>query len=286
MFNLAKRNLRIFFRQKTSVFFSLLGVFIVIGLYVLFLGDVWQSSLEQMNIEGIEALMANWIMAGVVSITPVTTAMGAFGIMVEDESAGSIKDFYTAPVKRTAIVGGYVISACTISLALSLVAFALGEIYIVSVGGSVLAPVQMIKMLGAIAGSVLMSGAMIFFVASFIKSNNAFATLSNIIGALIGFVTGIYLPMDMLPDAVKWVVKLFPPSHASALMRQIMMKDSMAACFNGAPAEYLTDFKEAFGVVFTFGSYTAAPQIHTAVILISAAVFFALAVLRVRLKNK
>jgi len=37
MFNLAVRNLKIFFRQKSTVFFSLLGVFVIIGLYVLFL---------------------------------------------------------------------------------------------------------------------------------------------------------------------------------------------------------------------------------------------------------
>ena len=35
--NLVKRNLKLYFRDKVSVFFSLLGVFIIIGLYVIFL---------------------------------------------------------------------------------------------------------------------------------------------------------------------------------------------------------------------------------------------------------
>lgn len=36
MINLAVRNLKIFFRDKSSVFFSFLSVIIIIGLYVLF----------------------------------------------------------------------------------------------------------------------------------------------------------------------------------------------------------------------------------------------------------
>ena len=39
MLNFTQRNLKVFFRQKSAVFFSLLGVILVIGLYVLFLGD-------------------------------------------------------------------------------------------------------------------------------------------------------------------------------------------------------------------------------------------------------
>ena len=48
MIGMAKRNLKLFFRDKSAVFFSLLAVFIIIGLYALFLGDVWTGSMEGM----------------------------------------------------------------------------------------------------------------------------------------------------------------------------------------------------------------------------------------------
>ncbi|HCD44303.1 MAG TPA: ABC transporter, partial [Lachnoclostridium sp.] len=35
-----ERNLKLFFRDRSAVFFYLLSVFIIIGLYALFLGDV------------------------------------------------------------------------------------------------------------------------------------------------------------------------------------------------------------------------------------------------------
>ena len=49
MLAFANRNLKVFFRDKTAVFFSLLAVFIVLGLYVLFLGDAWADSLQNIK---------------------------------------------------------------------------------------------------------------------------------------------------------------------------------------------------------------------------------------------
>ena len=43
---LIKRNMLLFFRDKTTVFFSLLAVFIIIGLYALFLGDIMEETLR------------------------------------------------------------------------------------------------------------------------------------------------------------------------------------------------------------------------------------------------
>ena len=44
-----KRNVRLFFRDRSAVFFSLLAVLIIIGLYALFLGDVWLSDFPGTN---------------------------------------------------------------------------------------------------------------------------------------------------------------------------------------------------------------------------------------------
>ena len=49
MIAFAKRNLKLFFRDKSSVFFSLLSVLIVLGLYVLFLGDQLVSSMKDVT---------------------------------------------------------------------------------------------------------------------------------------------------------------------------------------------------------------------------------------------
>lgn len=100
MIGFTKRNLKVFFKDKTSVFFSLLSVFIIIGLYMLFLGDVWVSSFD--GLEGVRYLMDSWIIAGLLTVTSVTTAMGAFGIMVEDRTKKSTKISFPHPLKVVA----------------------------------------------------------------------------------------------------------------------------------------------------------------------------------------
>ncbi|MGL5255370.1 MAG: ABC transporter permease, partial [Brevinema sp.] len=44
------RNLKLFFRDKSAVFFSLLAIFVIIALYAVFLGDVWLSD----DLKGVE----------------------------------------------------------------------------------------------------------------------------------------------------------------------------------------------------------------------------------------
>ncbi|MDD4543026.1 MAG: ABC transporter permease, partial [Clostridia bacterium] len=39
-----KRNLMVFFKDKSAVFFSLLATLIIVALYLLFLGDTWSNS--------------------------------------------------------------------------------------------------------------------------------------------------------------------------------------------------------------------------------------------------
>ena len=70
MISFVSRNLKVFFRDKTAVFFSLLAVLIVLGLYIFFLGDVWVDSFP--NIKGVKNLMNCWIIAELIGVTSVT----------------------------------------------------------------------------------------------------------------------------------------------------------------------------------------------------------------------
>lgn len=276
MLNLTVRNLKIYFRQKSAVFFSMLGVFIIIGLYALFLGDVWVRSY---NFPGADILMSNWIIAGIVAVTSITTTMGAFGTMVEDRVTKNNKDLFASPVKRHKIVGGYILSAYIIGIIMSLLAFVVGEIYIVASGGEFLSFLSLIKMLGVILISVLASSSIVFFIVSFFYSTTAFATASTILGTLIGFLTGIYIPIGVLPDTIQMIIKLFPVSHAGALMRQIMMTSSFEKL--AIPPNYLSELKQMTGVIYMYGNHEATPAIHILVLFGTSLIFFLLSILNV-----
>lgn len=283
MFNLAQRNFRLFFRDKSTVFFSLLAVFIIIGLYVLFLGDTIASDMK--DIKDARFLMDSWIMGGLLAVTSVTTTMGAFGTMVEDRAKGTAKDFYASPLKRYQIAGGYVISSFMVGIIMCVITFILAEIYIVANGGELLPMLSIVKVLGLILLSVLSSSAMVFFLVSFFTSINAFATGSTVIGTLIGFLTGIYIPIGNLPDAVQLVVKIFPVTHAGVLFRQVFMDAPLQTAFGDLPAKAGETFKEELGVVLTFGDHTLQASTHILVLLGVTLLFFALAVWNISCKK-
>lgn len=284
MIGFAKRNLLLFFKDKSTVFFSLLAVFIIIGLYALFLGDVWTS--EYKGIANIRFLMDSWIMAGLLAVTSVTTTMGAFGTLVSDREKNIIKDFNSSPISRSSIAGGYVISAFLIGCIMSVVALVLVEIYIVASGGKLLSVVAFAKVFGLILVCTLVNTSIVFFVVSFFKSNNAFATASTVIGTLIGFMTGIYLPVGALPDAVQFVIKIFPISHAVSIFRQVIMDVPLSEAFAGAPAETLIEFEKMMGVTYYFGDYKVTAWISILVLIVTTVVCFGLAVLNMTRKSK
>lgn len=281
---LTKRNLLVFFRDKSAVFFSFLAVIIIIGLYALFLGDVWVSSFN--NMSGVRYMMDSWIMAGILAVTSVTATMGAFGTMVDDRTKKITKDIYSTPVRRGAVSGGYVLSAYIIGVILSLAALVLAEVYIVAFGGKLLGFTALLKVLGLILFSCFANTSLVLFIVSFFNSASGFAAASTVIGTMIGFLTGIYLPVGNLPEGVQAVVKLFPVSHAAVLFRQVMMEDAMSASFSGAPAQALTEFKETMGVTFRFGSYTVTPAVSALVLLATAVVFYGLSILNMSRKKK
>ena len=284
MISFVSRNLKVFFRDKTAVFFSLLAVLIVLGLYIFFLGDVWVDSFP--NIKGVKNLMNCWIIAGLIGVTSVTANMGAFGTMIEDKSKNKIKDFYVSPIKKSKIVGGYIISSFIVGSMMSVVTLIISQIYLVYSGVDVLNFKELTEVFLIILMTSLSNSAMILFIVSLFSSEKAFSTASTIVGTLIGFITGIYLPISMLPDSVQIIVKLFPTSHGISILRQIFMKKQMDISFEDVPTNYINEFKESMGVVYYINDKLVSNTASVFILIASTIIFFFLAVLILYKKKK
>jgi len=123
---------------------------------------------------------------------------------------------------------------------------------------------------------------MVCFIVSFLKSHGAFSTVSTILGTLVGFLMGIYLPIGVLPEAVQTVIKLFPPSHSAMLLRQTIMESATQSSFEGIPAVYLEEFREMMGVVYRFGDYEVSPLVSIVSLFATALLFYGLSLLNMR----
>ena len=284
---LVKRILLLFFRDKANVFFSLLAVLIIIGLYVLFLGNMMERDLQaQLGSQSDKAgvVMACIILAGMAAVTSVTSGMGAIGICVADKQ-GAAKDFHTSPVSRGKITFSYIIGTGAVGFIMTGAALALSLAYIAYNGGWIpSAPQDIARLLFAAALSVLCGNALVFFISIFIKSQNAFSALSTVVGTLIGFLMGIYIPVGSLPESVQWAVKCFPMTHAASMFKQVLADGELAALFSHAPPEALDGFRKSFGVVLSYGGFTGGYWFSAAVLAASTAVFYALSLIFMRKK--
>lgn len=256
---LTGRNLKLYFRDRTSVFFSLLSVLIVIVLYVLFLAElqidaVNQASNNMIPKDDLSYLINSWILAGLLSITTVTSTLGAYGTMVNDRERKIIMDFKSAPKLGMLYPLVSITTAFIVGSIISIISFATYSIYIYISSGYYFTLIQNLQCLGLIALSALMSAALMGFMVSFFKSNGAFTSASLIIGTVIGFVNGLYVPIGSLPNTVRKSIIFLPFGHIASLFRQVLMSESIELAFKGAPKEVSSQYIREFGVKLEWSS--------------------------------
>lgn len=254
LISLISRNNKVFLRNKLLVFFSLLSVLIAVGLYAIFLQKLQVDSIKQfipVN-NDIEILVSEWMVAGILTTTAMTSTLGVFGIYIQDLESKRTADFLVTSASRFKIQLSYVFSSLIIGLAMTFVAFICCEIFIVAIGGDLLSFVAFIKVLTLLVLAVLLSAMLNLLIVLFINSETAFSTVNTIIGTLIGFLCAIYVPMGVLPSAVQTVIHFFPVSHITVLLRQVFMEQSLHSVFADAIA-YEKSYKLTYGVAYKIG---------------------------------
>lgn len=289
MLALIKRNIKIYLRNRGAWLASLLTVFIIIGLYALFLGDQLSRGFEGIGLEEPRLLTDSWIMAGIISIMPLSISLGAVSI-VSDRSKGLIKDFYCSPISRSKITLGYILSLAIISFLITVIGFALGEIYITANGGELLSLADMLRVLGIIAVDDLATTSIVMFIAMFITSESAYSAICTVIGTISGFITGIYIPVGSLPEGVAAAVKCFPISHAGSMLRQIFTADAIAKCTKNIPTDLKPDVLEQInsemGIIYSFGDHTVTDFESIIILAATAVLFFVLTAVAARRKKR
>jgi multidrug/hemolysin transport system permease protein len=284
--HLAARNIRVYLRDRTAVFFSLLSVFIIIGLYAVFLGATNVRSIENMakgaNASDVRWLVDSWIMAGILVVNSITVSLGLFGIMIDDEAKKRIHAYLVAPVSRGRLVAGYLVASNAVGLLLSGVAFVLVELYIVVSGGHLLSLDQMVKVIGLLIINVISSSSIVFFLVSFIRSASAFSTLSTILGTIIGFITGIYVPVGVLPEFLQTIIKFVPATHSAAMLRQIFMAEPLKLVFANAPAGVQTEYTRIYGVDVIVSGKPLSMLVMLGIVIGTGLIFLVFSILRMR----
>ena len=283
MGSLTARNLKVFFRDHTAVVMSFFSDFIMIGLYILFLRDQLAQGLDFPEADN---LINAWIISGIVAVTSMTAPLSGLGVMVEDRVSGIERDFLVAPLPRSALTGAYAVSSFCIGAVLTLCTFVLGEIFIVAAGGETLSMDEMLLAIAGVLLSVASSGAIVFFITSLLRSSSAYGMVSLIVGVLVGFLTGAYIPVGALSEEMQWIVKLFPVAYSSSFFRMVLTAAPIEAASGGAPDTFLEGLQGELGVFYDFDGVHTTMQTAVWVMIATASTFFVLTWINFSIKKK
>ena len=247
MFELISRNRKVYTRDRLAFLMSFLSVIILILVYQVFLGqiqiDAIKEALGSDTASSDTIKMVNyWLISGLTTIVSMTSTLGAFGVMVSDKEKKLSEDFK--------VELSYAIFAILFGIILTMFScvFAIG---IFNGFSSLLdySAMDYLKIFGIVSLSTVLSATIVLPVLAFIRTSSAFTTLSTIVGTFIGFISGVYLSIGSVGETLQQVMSWFPMTQVNALLKQVLMKDSIAQVFDSAPSSVVNEYKESYGVV-------------------------------------
>lgn len=286
---LSIRNLRLFVRDKALVFFSFLSVIIILGLYVLFLGDIQVQNIRsmiQMDIPEIDALVYAWMLPGLIAVASITLSLGNMGRLVDDAQGENLNDFLVSPLKRTQLILSYLISSIIITSIISVCMFALSIVIVKLKGGPWLNLEQILQSFGIIVLLIISSALLSLYIASWVKTQNTYGVVNSMVGTFIGFVTGAYMPMGIMPVFVQNMFNILPVSLGASLLRQVYLSPILDTVFKNAPVEILSEYRYFQGVDLKVFGRILTPEFMYIGILVSIVLLFILNFLRFKNLSK
>lgn len=273
---LAKRNCLCFFRDRANVMFSLMAALIVVMLYLLVLRDMMISNYP--GLPGVDHLIDAWVLAGLMGIISLTSCMGALQTMNTDRSEGKDVDLMVTPMSPWKSSCGYILGTFAAAMLMSLAMMVLALAYLAASGcpmsGTGIALAFVLAVPSCLSGCIVMYG-----LTSFLKSSGAFAGFFSIVSVLVGFLTGIYMPMGSMPDGMQVVGTAMPATHFAALFRQLIAGDALDRSFAGADA---SQFRLDMGFDLHFGDFMFDAWTSLIYVTVFTAVFVVIAVIRMK----
>ena len=285
LISFSKRNILIFFRDKGSVFYSVFSVLITFAVYLLFLSGSYSRDVPIELKTYFLNMQDEWLMAGILAMTSFSTVFNSMGLLPFDKRIKSIDDFYSSPISRNVIAGGYIIASIVTGLMMSTIAFICTQLFL-KIRGGYLVPISSYPLVFLyVLLSLIFSSSLAFTIALYGKTPRSYGSFTNVLLTLLGFLTGIYIPMGYMSKFLQTAIKLFPISHIAALLRQVFTAKSFANNLILMPKEWNTEIRTALGIDLYAGQTYITPWKSIVFVVVVSIILFIISVYKLD-KNK
>ncbi len=260
--DLTKRNIKLYWRDKSSVFTSLLSSIIIIALFILFLGKSFITNTHELFSEygtidsaGVSSLIFSWVLAGIIVLNSISIPQILLSRIIHDKESKTLHDFYVIPFKRSIIAMSYIASALLVGTVITFLSFLIGESYIYMTSGYLFSFTVHLKVFGIIVLCTTSFSSLMFLVYMFIKTSSTIGGITAFTSSVGGFLAGVYITIGGLSGVIKDVVSANPLAHATAFIRSILMTPFIDTLFNNVPNEVVTEFSDIMAVNLYVGNF-------------------------------
>lgn len=245
------RNIKIFMRNRIQLVFTIIMPF--------FFLYVFSAIFKNEAIEN----PVNYMLAGIVITTVFQTALTIASSTIDDIVSGFMKEVLVSPVKRIQVAIGQLLSAATIATFQGILILIIG--YFIGLKfTSYQTPLLVFGMM--ILVGLVFSG-LGLFLAALIKNSQTFQVVITAISMPLTFLSGAYIPLSLLPDALKFIAYLNPMTYTTATFRTIILEKT------GLSTQQLIDEQLAF----QFGSFVVTPLMSLLIVVVFGVIFLMLA---------
>lgn len=250
---LTKRNMLLFLKNRMTVIFSLLAPLLLLVFFVLFMSDMQVSLITGMlevevDTKIVQNIVNSWMISGVVSIACLTVALNSMLVIIADKEKKTVNDFTASPVRPIVLICSYFASSFILTFSLCLIVLIGGMIFITAASGIFFTFSEIMELLLILFLSCLSADIFMLCIMSNFKSGAASAAFSGVFSALIGFITGAYIPMSMIPLGVQNFANLIPGSHSTGLFRNLFVNKALSALPDTIPTEFLDSINQNYSL--------------------------------------
>jgi ABC-2 type transport system permease protein len=215
-----KRGLKAFIRNKTGLIFSLIFPFFFVYVF----GAIFKNDLIENPIA--------YMLSGVIITTVFESSLNLASSTVDDMVSGFMKEVLVSPAKRITVAIGQLLSAATVSTLQGIMILILGLFTGIRFT-SLITP--LLVLLAMICVGLVFSGVGLYL-ATKVRSGQTFQIVKAAVTMPLTFISGAYIPLDMLPNSLRFVAYFNPMTYATAFFRMIVLERT-----NLSPAELVRE---------------------------------------------
>lgn len=252
LYNLTKRNCKLFFKDKGMFFTSLITPIILLVLYATFLAKVYRDSFSSALPAGfsikqklLDATVGGELFSSLLAVSCVTVSFCCNMLMVQDKVSGARHDITVSPVKSSVLSLSYYISTLISTLLVCLAATAACFIYLSTIGWYmslkdvmfIILDVFLLTLFGTALSSVINV---------FLSSQGQISAVGTVVSAGYGFICGAYMPISQFGKGLQRFIMFLPGTYGTSLLRNHAMNGVFYEMKNtGFPNEVLSAIKDS-----------------------------------------